>query len=331
MARASSRRERSGLDALVRLGPGRARGAGRVPGTGASARRRNPEWCRRRRGAPWRRRRSPPPPRARAARPPRGSRRDRCRPAGSSHDPLVHRVAILADEHDAAIVENREGGHGAPLTDHLAQGTDPLGLLDLVHVEGEHAALVDPPMLQDPRQGPRPAGRVAAHAADVSAGSRAARSRTSDRSGGSGASKDRRAPEVGWVKESRDAWSAGRPRPRRAARASRRAAGGSAEAAVSRVARHRVAEGGEVHPDLVGAARMDAHVQQRGAVEGFEHRPRTIAPRARGGPAPTSSCDRFGSRPMGASTVPCFARGTPRTRARYSFSTARPANCATRE
>ena len=53
----------------------------------------------------------------------------------------------------------------------------------------------------------------------------------------------------------------------------RLARGGRAGATVERVARHRVADRGEVDADLVRAAAVDADAEQRGAVEALERAP----------------------------------------------------------
>ena len=107
-----------------------------------------------------------------------------------------------------------------------------------------------------------------------------------------------------------------------AARAARRGAlDGARRAAVRGVARHGMADGGQVHADLVRAPGVDAHAQQRRAVEGLHHAVARSAPRARAARARTSSCDARGRGRWARRSRPRAARGTPSTTARYSFST----------
>ena len=137
-----------------------------------------------------------------------------------------------------------------------------------------------------------------------------------------GLSKERRSPVRGWSNARRAAWRAGRSRLRRASRAAARRRGRRAGAAVGRVARHRVAEGGQVDADLVRAAGVDAHAQQGRAVEA-PPRPRSAsAPRARAAARTDMRlrCTRVAA-DRRVDRRPPSRRGTPRTRARYSFST----------
>ena len=141
-------------------------------------------------------------------------------------------------------------------------------------------------------------------------------------SGGKRASKAQRSPLAGWSKASRAAWSAGRSSEASASRAAA-ARRGRARAAVGRVARDRVADRGQVHADLVGAAGVDAHAQQRGAVEALRRPVASCGPRGRAGRGSTSSCggpgrgrSRRRSRPARAAAPRARAPGTPSRRVR---------------
>jgi hypothetical protein len=102
---------------------------------------------------------------------------------------------------------------------------------------------------------------------------------------------------------------------------------GRAGAAVEHVPGDRVADRGEVDPDLVGAPGVDPDAQQRGAVEALGVQ-ELRASRPRG--ARVDIRLRWtGSRPIAAVISPLPRAGTPWTRARYSFSTLRPANWRT--
>ena len=76
----------------------------------------------------------------------------------------VDRVAVLAHEDDAAVVEHRQRGHGAALADDLAQPPHTAGLEDLVHVEVEDLSGVDAAVLQ-PAGGRGRGARIVAHGA----------------------------------------------------------------------------------------------------------------------------------------------------------------------
>ena len=98
-------------------------------------------------------------------------------------------------------------------------------------------------------------------------------------------------------------------------------------AAVQRIADDRVADGAEMHADLMRAAGMNRDLRQRQhpaeMLRAHDARNRlAAAPRARA----TFSCGSTGSRPIGAS-IRRPAITSPQTSATYSFSTSRSRNC----
>ena len=130
--------------------------------------------------------------------------------------------------------------------------------------------------------------------------------RNAARSAGSGLSNVTRSPVTGWSNDSSAAWRNGRVRP-----------SVGAPVAVGRVADERVADGAEVDADLVRAPGLQPARQpgQLGRRVVARRRPRTrSAPACRRRPPP-SSADRDGSRPIGASMMPCGASGWPQTTA----------------
>jgi hypothetical protein len=78
----------------------------------------------------------------------------------------VHGIAILADEDDLPVVLDGEDGDGAGVPHDLAPGVDAAGLLDLVEIEGQDLARVDP--ARGEAAGARPATLpAAAHSSSV--------------------------------------------------------------------------------------------------------------------------------------------------------------------
>ena len=125
------------------------------------------------------------------------------------------------------------------------------------------------------------------------------------------------------MREGAGAWRAGTGAPGRAA---------PRRVAVLGIAAHRVADRLQVHADLVGAPRVQAQAQQRGVPERALER-EVGARLARAASPPTAMRVRTrGSRPIGASIVPCAPAGGPRrapgTRARSAARRARACSSA---
>ena len=147
---------------------------------------------------------------------------------------------------------------------------------------------------------------------------------------GSGASKARRSPVAGCVNASRAACRAGRSRD------GERLAGRGAARRTASACRRRSASPATGWPIEARCTRIwwVRPVWMRTRRSAAPSKRSSTASEVRASRPRGARTDIFwrwtGSRPIGASISPAGRAGTPSTRARYSFSTVRPANCRTR-